>query len=302
MSNGSGSLKSIFYALGANLAIAIAKFVAAIVTGSGSMLAEAIHSIADCGNQGLLLFGIKQSKKPPSQAHPLGYGKNIYFWSFIVALMLFSMGGLFSIYEGIHKLAHSEPIHSPWIAIGVLIFAFCAEGLSLLGCLKEIKKDREERSLNQWFKETRKSELLVVFGEDLAALLGILFAFLAVSLTMLTGDAIFDAYGSIAIGCLLVVVAVFVGIEIKALLVGQGVEERDKLKMINTINAQRGVERVLNFVSLQLGNDVMVAVKVKMQDLGSCNEMIDRINEAEVAFKQAFPSVMWLFFEPDNKD
>ncbi|MBW1899975.1 MAG: cation diffusion facilitator family transporter, partial [Deltaproteobacteria bacterium] len=185
--HGADSVKSILFALCANLAIFVAKLIAAMVTGSGSMMAESIHSMADSGNQLLLLLGIKHAKRPPSPDYPLGFGKAIYFWSFIVALILFSMGGLYSIYEGIHKLKDHEPLTYPYVAIGVLLFSIIAESVSMWGCLREVNKERRGRSLKQWFKETRQSELLVVFGEDLAALLGLSFAFIAVLTTMITG-------------------------------------------------------------------------------------------------------------------
>ena len=302
MSDRADSLKSIFYALGANLAIAIAKLAAAVITGSGSMLAESIHSLADTINQGLLLLGIHHSKRPPTTEHPLGFGKSTYFWSFIVALMLFSTGGLFSIYEGFHKLHITGPMNRPLIAIGVLIFALIAEGLSLSGCIREVNKERSGRSFRVWFRETRQSELLVVFGEDLAALLGLTFALFAVVLTMITGNPIYDALGSITIGLLLVVVAFFIGIEVKALLIGQGVEPQEKVKMLEFLNKQDTVVRVFNIVTLQLGRDVMVAIKAEMHEQGSSKGLVEAINLCEEKFKERFPYVLWMFFEPDIMD
>ncbi|MGH8643408.1 MAG: cation diffusion facilitator family transporter, partial [Gammaproteobacteria bacterium] len=172
MSQQADSVKPILYALGANAAIALAKLYAAVSTGSSAMLAEAIHSVADCANQGLLLLGIKRAKRPASAEHPLGHGKAVYFWSFIVALMLFSMGGLFSVKEGAHKLHAQEPLSAPWLAIGVLVFSIAVEVVSLTGCLREVNKVRGQRSLWRWFRESRQSELIVVLGEDIAALLG----------------------------------------------------------------------------------------------------------------------------------
>lgn len=302
MSGGADSIRSILYALVANAAIAIAKGVAAVVTNSGAMLAEAIHSLADTTNQLLLLLGMKRAKRPPSPDYPLGYGKEIYFWSFIVALLLFSVGGIFSVYEGWHKLHSPEPLKSPWIAIGVLVFAVIAEGLSLLGCLKEVNKVRQGRTLWRWFRETRHSELLVVFGEDLAALLGLTFALIALSATMITGDPLYDALGSITIGVLLIVIAVLVGVEVKALLVGQGVEPLVKKAMVNFLQQQSTVSKVFNVVTLQMGADVMVAVKAKMISVGSDAALIEQINQVESAFRAEFPQVMWLFFEPDRDD
>jgi len=302
MSHGSDSVKTIFYALGANSAIAVAKFVAAFITGSGSMLAEAVHSSADCANQLLLLLGIKRAKQPPTADYPLGFGKEAYFWSFIVALMLFSMGGLVAIYEGIHKLQEPEDIIQPWLAIGVLVFAILAESVSLRACLKEINKERNGRSLRLWFKETRQSELLVVLGEDIAALLGLCIALMAIALTMLTGNPLFDAAGSIIIGVLLIVVAFFIGKEVKALLIGQGVEPHVREEMLAYFDSADGVDQVFNLLTLQLGSDIMVAVKVKMVSYQTPQEMIDAINQCEKQFKQKFPQVLWLFFEPDCHD
>jgi len=301
MSHQADTLKSIFFALGANTAIAVAKFAAALFTGSGAMMAEAIHSLADTGNQLLLLLGIKLAKKPPSPDFPLGHGKEVYFWSFIVSLMLFSMGGLFSIYEGIHKLHDPEPLHAPFVALAVLVFSMVAEGVSLWGCMREVNKERGNSSIVHWFRQTRKSELLVVFGEDSAALLGLSFATLAVLASMMTGNPMYDAMGSICIGILLVIIAVFVGIEVKSLLVGQGVEPETRAAMIEFLNNRSEVDTVLNLLTLQLGDDVMVAVKARMNPAETCNGFVENINRCEVAFRKEFPQILWLFFEPDNK-
>jgi len=302
MASQSNSVKSILYALAANGAIAIAKFVAAFYTGSGSMMAEAVHSTADCTNQGLLLFGLKKAKKPPTMDHPLGHGKEIYFWSFIVAIMLFSVGGMFSIYEGWHKLGSDEPLSNPWIAIGVLVFAILAEGGSLWGCIIEINKTRGDRSLWRWFRESRQSELVVVFGEDIAAQAGLVFALGAIGLTMVTGNPIYDAIGSIVIGILLVVIAILVAREVKDLLIGQGVDPLIDQEMREFLQQQSQVAKVYNMLTLQLGNDVMVAIKAQMPKDLSGQEQVDAINKTEAAFKAQFPQVLWLFFEPDCKD
>ncbi len=300
MSHGADSLKSIIFALCANLAIAIAKGVAAVITGSGAMLAEAIHSLADTGNQGLLLIGLRHAKRPPSPDFPLGYGKAIYTWSFLVAIILFSVGGLFSLYEGFHKLAHPEPLAAPWWAVGVLVFAIAAESVSMWGCLREVAKARRGRSLWGWFRESRQSELLVVFGEDLAALIGLVLALVAVVATMLTGNPVYDSLGSIAIGVLLVVVAVFVAIEVKALLIGQGVDPMVDVDMRRFLGEQPEVSQLLNLLSMQMGDRVMVAVKAEMAPAADARALVDAINQVEARFRVAFPEVMWLFFEPDH--
>ena len=302
MSGQANSLKSIFFALGANFAIFLAKLAAALYTGSGAMLAEAIHSLADSGNQLLLIVGLRGAKRPPNDKHPLGYGKTIYFWSFIVALILFSMGGMFSVYEGIHKLKHPVPLSGPWIAIGVLIFSIIAEGISLWGCLREVNKIRGNRTLFTWFRESRESELLVVFGEDLAALVGLTFALLAVGLAMYTGNPLFDALGSIVIGVLLIIIAVMIGIQVKRLLIGQGVDPATHKAIAGFLEDQEEINKLFNLITLQLGQDVMVAVKAEMCDFSNQTEMIKAINRCEKRLKTEFPQIVWSFFEPDMRD
>jgi cation diffusion facilitator family transporter len=295
-------IKAILLALGANFAIFVAKLFAAIVTGSGAMMAEAVHSLADCGNQGLLLLGIRQAKRPPSDEFPLGWGRALYFWSFLVAILLFSVGGMFSIYEGIHKLTAPEPLKWPWLALGVLAFGIVAEGISMRGCMQEVNKARGEQNLWTWFRETRSSELLVIFGEDLAALLGLCLAAIAIGATMLTGNLLFDAMGTIAIGVLLVVVAVALAIQVKALLIGQGVEPRRRAELVAFLDNRSEVAQVLNLITLQMGPDVMVSVKARMQPAASDRALIDAINTVERAMKKQFPDVRWSFFEPDLVD
>jgi cation diffusion facilitator family transporter len=296
---GANSTKAVLFALGANFAIAITKYVAAFYTGSGSMMAEAVHSTADCGNQGLLLLGLKRSKRPPSDDYPMGYGKETYFWSFIVAIMLFSVGGLFSVYEGWHKLHDPEPLAYPLLALGVLAFSIVAEGFSIWGALREVNKERGSKSLWRWFRESRNAELVVIFGEDLAAMLGLAFAFVAVAVAWATGNVMYDALGSIAIGVLLIVVAVLVGYEVKALLIGQGVEPDVRAEMFAFIGEQAGVERVLNLITLHMGGDVMVAIKAKMRDHGGNEALVGEMNRIEAAFRARFPQTQWIFFEPD---
>lgn len=302
MSGHADSKRAIFLALGANFAIFIAKLVAAIFTGSGAMLAEAVHSLADCGNQGLLLLGMRQAKRPPSPEYPLGWGRALYFWSFLVAILLFSVGGMFSVYEGIHKLTDPEPLRWPWLAVGVLAFSIVTEGVSMHGCMQEVNKAREGRPLWQWFRETRASELLVIFGEDLAALLGLSFALIAVLLTMLTGNLIFDAIGTIAIGVLLIVVAVAVAREVKALLIGQGVEPRQRAAMVAFLQARPEIDHVYNLLTLQMGTDVMVAIKARMAQTPTARAMVEAINIVEADFRAEFKDVRWSFFEPDHHD
>ena len=302
MSGKTDSLKTIFFALGANFAIFVAKAFAAFITGSGAMTAEAVHSLADCGNQGLLLIGMKNAKRLPSPDYPLGHGKAIYFWSFLVALLLFSVGGAFSIYEGIHKLSAPEPLRWPWLAIGVLAFGIVAESFSMWGCLREVNKARGEHGLWHWFRQSRQSELIVIFGEDLAALLGLVFALAAVLLTMITGNPLFDAIGTLVIGVLLVVIAIFIAIEVKALLIGQSVEPETKAEILRFLDARPEIARVFNLITLQLGPDVMVAVKAEISGNVPARGIVDAINAVEKDLKARFPEIRWSFFEPDVAD
>jgi len=302
MSQANGSVKAILYALAANLGIALAKGFAAWYTGSGAMLAEAIHSFADSANQILLLVGLKRAKQAVSEDHPLGYGKAIYFWSFIVALMLFSMGGIFSIYEGIHKLSHPEMPEAPWLAVVVLAVSILLESGSLRAALSEVRKTQGKLSFLKWFRQSRQSELIVVVGEDIAALCGLSLALVAVLATILTGNPLYDSLGTIAIGIVLVIVAVTVGIEVKSLLIGESADPETVSSMRDFIDGRPEVSEVYKLITLQLGTELMVSVKVRMQEKNAALQLIDDINRVEAAFRTNFPQVRWLFVEPDVCD
>ena len=302
MAGQADSLKSILFALFANSAIAVAKGVAAFITGSGAMLAEAIHSVADAGNQLLLILGLRQTRKAPTEDHPLGFGKSIYFWSFLVAVILFSLGGMFSLYEGVHKLLHPSPLTHPWVAIGVLVFAIVAESISLWGCMREVNKERHGRSIFQWFRHSRSSALIVVFGEDIAALLGLVFALCAIVATLVTDNPLWDAVGTLSIGVLLLVVAVFVAIEVKDLLIGQSVEPMKLAQMRKFLQSRPEISELYSLLTMQFGPDAMVAVKARMLSTGSERALIEAINNVEREFRERFPMTAWLFFEPDVED
>ena len=296
------SAKAILYAFIANLGIALSKTWAAFYTGSGSMLAEAIHSYADSANQVLLFLGLKQAQRPADAEHPLGYGKLSYFWSFIVALMLFSVGGLFSIYEGFHKLELNEPLHKIWVGLLVLGVAIVLETLSLLGCLREIRKLRKQQSLRNWLKETRNAELVVVFGEDIAALVGLVLAFVALGLAALTGNSIYDAIGSIAIGVVLIIVSIFIAIRIRSLLVGRSAEPRLQRIIDDVINNDEAFVELFNAITIQFGPTVMLAAKVRMAPGLSLTEAVQHINALEQRIKAEAPEIGWCFIEPDDRD
>ncbi len=296
------SLRAVLYALAANAGILIAKGTAAAITGSSAMLAEAIHSAADCGNQVLLLLGMKDAKRAPDARHPLGYGKVVYFWAFLVAVLLFTLGGLFSIYEGWHKLLQPEPMSNAGVAVVVLLVAFVLEAFSLAGCLREIRRVSGTRTLWQFFRTSRNSELIVVLGEDLAALAGLVFALAAVVLAYVTCNPVYDALGSIAVGVLLVVAAILLSVEIKAMITGESAEAETEDAIRTFLKARPEVAEVYSLLSLQLGDGIMLAVKARMTDVPTANALINAINRVEADLRSVFPSVRWMFFEPDTKD
>ncbi|SKC85159.1 cation diffusion facilitator family transporter [Burkholderia sp. YR290] len=293
------SPKAIFYALAANLGIAVCKFAAAAFTGSGSMFAEAIHSTADCGNQVLLLFGLKQARRPASLLHPLGAGRVIYFYSLIVALLLFFVGGVFSVYEGVHRLMAHEPLSHAYIALGVLGVSVVLETFSLMGAIREIRKTNPDKSMWRWFRETRESELLVVTGEDVAALLGLAIAFVAVLMTMITGNPVFDAWGSVGVGVLLMVIAVLVAREVKSMIIGESASPEARRAIEAHLHTRKEIRSIINLITLQWGRHVVVAVQAEMIDYDSGRAMVDAINIVEADLQATFPQVRWVFFEPD---
>lgn len=294
-------MSAILYALGANAGIAASKGVAAALTGSSSMLAEAVHSSADCANQLLLLLGLKQAKREPTPDHPLGFGKATYFWSFMVAILLFSMGGAFSIYEGVHKLAQPAPLENPWVAVGVLAFGFVLEAWSLRGCIREIRENVGDMPLWRYFRESRESELIVVMGEDIAALAGLALALCSIALSMITGNPAFDAWGSIAVGTLLIVIAIAIAVEIHGLLIGQSAAPAERVAIENWLTTRAEVAQLYNLITFQMGSYLFVAVKARMRESESASRLVDEINAVQDALKESFPNVRWVFFEPDEK-
>ena len=304
MSSGSHSstARAILYAFVANLAIALAKTWAAWLTGSGSMVAEAIHSYADTGNQVLLYLGLKQSQRPPDAEHPLGYGKLSYFWSFIVAILLFTLGGMFSIYEGFHKFNHPEELSQVWVAIIVLVLAILLEGGSLLGCLREIKNVRGERPFGEWLRHTRNSELVVVLGEDIGAQLGLFLALGFLTAALVTGNPVYDAMGSMCIGVILLVISAFIGWRIKALLVGRSADPEIREAIEEVIAEQDSIVHVFNTITIQYGPDTMLAAKIKLKDGITIDAAVQDINELERKLKARIPNLKWLFIEPDVTD
>jgi cation diffusion facilitator family transporter len=293
----------ILRALGANFAIAVAKGIGAVITGSGAMLAETLHSLSDCANQLLLLLGLRQARRPPSPRYPLGQGRNLYFWSFMVAMLLFLGGGAYSVYEGIHKLRHPEPLESPIVAIAILGFGLAMESWAMTSALKVIGQRKGDRSLVRYLRETKDSDLVVIFGEDFAAVLGLALALIAVGVAWLTGDPMWDAVGTLAIGAVLIGVAVFLAVEIKSLLLGEAADP-GLVKVIEEVAAEDArILKVLRALTVQQGpGEIMVACKLQFKDDLVAGVVVDAINQFEKRLQARSPEVKWSFVEPDNAD
>ena len=295
------STKAVLYAFTANLGIALAKTGAAVWTGSGSMLAEAIHSYADCGNQVLLLIGMKRSGKEATQKHPMGYERESYIWSMMVAFILFSVGGVFAVHEGWDRFIHPHEIENANIALLVLVVAVGMEAFSLKGALSAMAEEKGDKSLWQWFKQTHSSELMVVTGEDIAALVGLVIALVTLGLAVLTGNTAFDAVGSMGIGLLVIVVAGVVGTEVHSLLIGESADDiRGGVQ--GYLEAQPCVLRVFNIWAINHGNSVMVSIKAELKPEMTVLNAVNEINAMERQIKQTHSRVKWIFFEIDNDD
>ena len=295
-----GSRKAILAAMSANLGIAVAKFIAWGVSGSSSMLGEGVHSLADTGNQLLLLRGGSVSKKKADAGHPFGFGRERYVYAFVVSIILFSVGGVFSLYEGINKIQNPHPLENAWIPLVVLLIAMVLEGFSLRTAIRESNRSRGTDSWIEFIRHAKAPELPVVLLEDVAALTGLLFAFVGVVLTIITGDGIWDAIGTIGIGVLLVLVAIVLGIETKSLLVGEGASAADTVRIRDAINADSAVESLIHLKTLYLGPDeLLVAAKVAFPSKMKLAEVAAAINSLEARVRAEVPVARVIFIEPD---
>ncbi|MDQ4033693.1 MAG: cation diffusion facilitator family transporter [Actinomycetota bacterium] len=298
MSAGGGT-KAIVAALLANAGIAVSKFIGYVITGSSSMLAEAVHSVADTSNQGLLLLGQKRAQREATQAHPFGYGRDRYFYSFVVALLLFSLGSVFALYEGFHKLESHEPLTSPLVAIVILVVAIVLETLSFRTAIRESRPLKGDGTWWQFIRQAKTPELPVVLLEDAGALLGLVLALGGVGLSTLTGDPVWDAIGTLCIGVLLGVIAVILIIETKSLLIGEG-SSPDELDHIHTAMVGGGVDRVIHIKTQYLGPDeLLIAAKIAVPAAMSTAEVAQIINEAEARVRSAVPAARVIYLEPD---
>jgi len=300
MRKGSSSKSVILSALLANLFIALIKSIVALITRSSAMLAEAIHSVADTLNQVLLLIGIKKGKREPDSLHPFGFSGELYFWSFIVAIILFTAGAVFSIYEGIHKLMHPAPIQNIKYAFLVLIFSLAAEGFAFYRALKKVNRERGEMKVFAYLRKTKKSELIVVFLEDLAAILGLSFALVLIFLQHLSGVLVFDGIASIIIGFILCAVALFMGNETRSLLLGESADPKLIQKISAIFEEEESINRMIYIKSLQLGpEDILISVKVEFNHRLNTVEICNLINGIEKDIRFKFPDVKKIFIEPD---
>lgn len=296
----SGGSRAIIAAFLANVGIAITKFIAWALSGSSSMLAEGVHSLADSGNQLLLLLGNKRAKRSADAEHPFGYGRVRYVYAFVVAIVLFSVGGVFSIYEGIAKIREPHPLELWWLPLVVLAIAIVLESISLRTAVRESRPLKGRRSWGRFIKEAKAPELPVVLLEDFAALVGLVIAFAGVGLTVLTGNSVFDGVATVMIGALLIVVAFVVGIEVKSLLVGEGASEEDVAKIEAALLASKDVGRIIHMRTLYLSPDeFMVGAKIDISPTATMQEVSVIVNLAERRIRQAVPAAKVIYLEPD---
>ncbi|MEU6934543.1 cation diffusion facilitator family transporter [Streptomyces sp. NPDC046385] len=296
----SGGTKAIVAALAANLAIAVAKFVAFLFSGSSSMLAEAVHSLADSGNQGLLLLGGKRAQREATPQHPFGYGRERYIYAFLVSIVLFSVGGMFAIYEGYEKIKHPHPIEAWYWPVGVLLFAIVAESFSFRTAIKESNQLRGNLSWKDFVRRAKAPELPVVLLEDLGALIGLVLALGGVGLALLTGNGVWDGIGTVCIGVLLVAIAIILAAETKSLLLGEsaGIEEVQKIEA--AIVAGDDVTHLIHMRTLHLGpEELLVAAKIGVQSGDTATEVAEAINAAEARIRAAVPIARVIYLEPD---
>lgn len=303
MSSQSGSVKVILIALFANVGIALAKFAGAFISGSAALLAEGIHSLVDCTNQVLLLVGEKRSGKPPTEEHPLGFARESFFWSFVVAILLFSLGGLFAIYEGIHKLNDPHEITNPGLAIGILALGIVLEGFSFFACLKEVRHTSPGVPLWRWYRRTTRAGLLVIFTEDLGALLGLTMAAGCVTVAWVLDDPAWDAFGSILVGALLVILAVVLATEVKSLIIGEAPQRNYRHEIEAIIREYLPGSRIFNFIALKTGDrEVMLSVKIHPGTIERVSDLIKAFNQIEDRIGERFPEIKWKFLEPDDQE
>ncbi|PZF58641.1 cation transporter [Curtobacterium sp. MCBD17_034] len=296
----SGGNRAIVAALGANVGIAVVKFIAAAISGSASMLAEGVHSLADSVNQVLLIIGGRRSKRSADEEHPFGYGRERYLYAFVVSIILFSIGGVFSLYEGIEKLEHPHPLETWWLPLAVLAISILLEGFSLRTALREARSDRGDQSLVQYIRRAKAPELPIVMLEDTAALTGLVFAFLGVGLTALTGNGVFDAIGTILIALLLVAVAVVLGVETKSLLLGEGATPADLQAIKRAILDGPEVDSIIHMKTLYLGPDeLMVAAKVAVDGDRRLGDVAAGIDALEARVRSVVPVARVIYIEPD---
>jgi len=296
-----GGTRAIIAALMANLGIAVTKFVAFLLTQSSSMLAESIHSLADSGNQVLLIIGGKRAARAADEEHPFGYGRQRYVYAFIVSIVLFTVGGMFAIYEGVHKWQHPEPIEGRWwwVPLVVLVVAIGLESYSFRTAMVESNRTRGERSWVEFVRTAKSPELPVVLLEDTAALLGLVFALIGVSMTLVTGNGRWDAAGTLLIGLLLVVVALALGLEMNSLIIGESAN-RDAVERIRAALVGGAVESVIHMRTMHLGpEELLVAAKIAVRGSDSAAEVAAAIDEAERRVRAVEPIARVIYLEPD---
>jgi cation diffusion facilitator family transporter len=295
-----GGVKAVIAALCANIGIAIAKFVAFFFTGSSSMLSEAIHSVADSFNQVLLLIGGHRAKREATSKHQFGYGRTRYVYGFVVSVILFLVGGVFAIYEGLHKIQHPEALRDAGWAVGVLLIAMCLEGYSFRTAMKEANKSRGRKSMLRFVRQSRQPELPVVLLEDFGALIGLVFALIGVGMSIVTGNGVWDGIGSLMIGVLLLAIAIFLSLEMASMLIGEGAIPEEQEQIRQALESTPDVDRVIHLRTLHVGpDDILVAAKIAVDKADTGREIAAAIDAAERRVRAVVPTATYIYLEPD---
>jgi cation diffusion facilitator family transporter len=294
--------RAVYYALASNIAVAVCKYIAAVFTNSGSALAEAIHSSADCLNQLLLLLGRRAARARADEQHPLGFGRETYFYAMLVALQIFLIGGVASTAVGVVRLLHRSPLEHPYVVVAVLCASGVIEGVALKSSIRTIERHRRRAGLLHWFRETGKPEVMLAVGEDAAALVGVLISLLAIGLSIATGNPVYDALGGIGVGAVLMGTAFFSLREIKSLIVGEAAHRHVRQAMREWLEQRPDIKSVVSLIVLKWADDLIVAILAELQPHGRAEDLVRTIDRIENDLKAEFPAARWIFFEPELRE
>jgi cation diffusion facilitator family transporter len=294
--------RAVYYALASNLAVAACKYAVALYTNSGSALAEAVHSSADCLNQIAMLVGHRAARARPDEQHPLGFGRETYVYGMLVAMQLFVMGGIASAAIGVIRVMHRSALEHPWLAIGVLCVSGVIEGFALRASIRTIEPRHRAGGLLQWFRDSGRPAVMLAVGEDIAAIAGVLVSLLAIGLSLVTGNPVFDALGSIGVGLVLMGTALFSMREIKSLLVGESAHRHTREAMHEWLAERPEVRHIVSLIVLKWSDDLVIAIQAELEPHGDASELVRTIDRLENALRERFPSARWIFFEPELRE